>query len=357
MHPIGSETQPVHALRAGRAHVAKAHAKHRGEFHRTLINTLRSADAGAGAAATSTGASTSSSSAAAQLISAAATPTSVASASTQQQTDALLAQLLQSELESSLLLGQNGSSQSNPLSGSPSSFLAGGLSGASTQNPSLLLALMTSQLSGGGSATSDPFTAATSGAGSALSSLAAAASGAFGAPATTVSGALGAPVTTASEALSTPTATAGAGTPAKIYSSAQKNTLAQTLLPMIDKLAPQYGLSPNLVSAVIQQESGFQPNATSSTGAMGLMQLMPATANMLGVTNPYDPIANVQGGMKYLGGLLSHYQGDLTLALAAYNAGPAAVAQYGGVPPFAQTQSYVADIMSRLGLASQQPPG
>ena len=342
MRPIGSETQPVVAPRAGRAHAVKSHARHRGEFHRTLIDTVRSADAGAAAA-----------NAPASSPSGSATQTSAVSAATQQQTDALLAQLLQSELESSLFLGQSGSSQSNPLSGSLNSFLASGLPGASTQNPSLLLALMTSQLSGGGTATSNPYAA--TGAGSALNSLAAAASAALGASAVGPGAALGATATAADEALGAPAV--GAGAPANINSSAQKDALAQTLLPIIDKLAPQYGLTPNLVTAVIQQESGFQSNATSPAGAMGLMQLMPATANMLGVADPYDPVANVQGGMKYLGGLLSHYKGDLALALAAYNAGPAAVAQYGGVPPFAQTQSYVADIMARLGLSAQQSPG
>ena len=81
---------------------------------------------------------------------------------------------------------------------------------------------------------------------------------------------------------------------------------------------------------------------------MGLMQLMPSTAATLGVADPYDPVANLRGGMQYLGSLLKQYGGDLPLALAAYNAGPGAVNAYGGIPPYPQTQQYVADIMSQI---------
>ncbi|MHB1682733.1 MAG: lytic transglycosylase domain-containing protein [Bacilli bacterium] len=249
-------------------------------------------------------------------------------ASTQQQADALLAQLLQSELESSLGAWQTGSTQSSSASGFMSNPLTGGLTSSSTQDTAVLMAMLTAQLTGGASASS----------GAAASSSAVASSGSLTASA-------------AAAAVSALNASAiGNGTTVNGGPFVQNGNFAQTLLPLIDKLAPQYGLSPSLVAAVIQQESGFQPNATSSSGAMGLMQLMPATASMLGVANPYDPLANMQGGMKYLSGLLTHYHGNLALALAAYNAGPAAVAQYGGIPPFAQTQNYVADIMSRLGL-------
>lgn len=120
------------------------------------------------------------------------------------------------------------------------------------------------------------------------------------------------------------------------------------LQPVIASLAAQYGLSPQLVNALITQESGYNPAATSSAGAMGLMQLMPATAASLGVANPYDPVANLRGGMQYLSGLLKQYNGNLPLALAAYNAGPGAVSEYGGVPPYPQTQQYVANIMSQI---------
>jgi soluble lytic murein transglycosylase-like protein len=117
--------------------------------------------------------------------------------------------------------------------------------------------------------------------------------------------------------------------------------------PIIKQLASEYGLPPTLVTSLVQQESGFSPNATSSAGAMGLMQLMPATAASLGVTNPYDPVSNLRGGMQYLSGLLKRFNGSVPLALAAYNAGPGAVELYGGIPPYPETQSYVRSILSR----------
>lgn len=124
------------------------------------------------------------------------------------------------------------------------------------------------------------------------------------------------------------------------------------LLAWIDRLAPAFGLSPQLVQSVIAQESGFSPNATSPAGAMGLMQLMPGTAAMLGVRNPYNPLENLVGGMQYLGGLMKRYHGNVSMALAAYNAGPGAVDRYGGVPPYPETEQYVSDILSRLGGAA-----
>lgn len=110
--------------------------------------------------------------------------------------------------------------------------------------------------------------------------------------------------------------------------------------------ASAWGVDPALVKAIIANESGFDANATSRTGAQGLMQLEPATAASLGVTDAYDPAQNVWGGTRYMRGLLDRFHGDLRLAVAAYNAGPGAVEKYGGVPPYAQTQNYVQNVLS-----------
>jgi soluble lytic murein transglycosylase-like protein len=113
------------------------------------------------------------------------------------------------------------------------------------------------------------------------------------------------------------------------------------LEPLIAASASEQNLDPALLKAVIQAESGFNPFAVSRTGAQGLMQLMPGTAQALGVENAFDPIQNISGGSRYLRQLLDRFQGDETLALAAYNAGPGAVNKYGGVPPYSETQNYV----------------
>jgi soluble lytic murein transglycosylase-like protein len=111
--------------------------------------------------------------------------------------------------------------------------------------------------------------------------------------------------------------------------------------------ASKVALSPDLVEAVAWQESRLRPQVVSPAGAIGEMQLMPGTARDLGV-DPYDSRQNISGGAAYLSGLLKRYDGDMVRALAAYNAGPKAVDRYGGVPPYKETQDYVASILERL---------
>jgi soluble lytic murein transglycosylase-like protein len=111
--------------------------------------------------------------------------------------------------------------------------------------------------------------------------------------------------------------------------------------------ARRHGVDPDLVLAVAGIESAFQPRAVSPKGAQGLMQLMPATARDLGVKDPLDPVANLDGGTRYLRDLIALYEGDLTKALAAYNAGPGAVARHQGVPPYKETQDYVKKVLRR----------
>ena len=110
----------------------------------------------------------------------------------------------------------------------------------------------------------------------------------------------------------------------------------------------KYNISPNLLKAIAKVESGFQPNATSPAGAMGIMQLMPGTARGLGVNDPYDPEQSIMGGANFLRQMLDQF-GDVQLALAAYNAGPNNVTKYGGIPPFNETQNYVKKVFEYLG--------
>jgi soluble lytic murein transglycosylase-like protein len=125
--------------------------------------------------------------------------------------------------------------------------------------------------------------------------------------------------------------------------------------PLIETHAQHHGLEPDLVRAVIQVESGFNPYAVSPKGAMGLMQLMPATASELGVVNPFEPEQNIRGGVAYLKQLLARFDNKVELALAAYNAGPGAVDRYGQqVPPYRETQAYVKKITK--GRTAAGPP-
>jgi hypothetical protein len=123
---------------------------------------------------------------------------------------------------------------------------------------------------------------------------------------------------------------------------------------LVHKLAPKYSLDPKLVLALIEAESNFDPKARSPKQAQGLMQLIPQTAERFGVRDPWDVKQNLHGGMAYLRWLLDHFDGDVKLALAGYNAGEKAVERHGGIPPYAETQSYVKRIVKRLGTTAAQ---
>jgi len=115
---------------------------------------------------------------------------------------------------------------------------------------------------------------------------------------------------------------------------------------LIRKYSKMYGVDPSLVRAVMRHESGFNPRAVSPKGAQGLMQLMPETAALMGVSNPFDPEQNIAGGVGYLRFCLDRFNNDVALALAAYNAGPERVAKTGGVPPIPETQNYVKNVLT-----------
>jgi soluble lytic murein transglycosylase-like protein len=115
---------------------------------------------------------------------------------------------------------------------------------------------------------------------------------------------------------------------------------------LIAQAAARNGVDPAVLHGLIQQESGFDPNATSGAGALGLTQLMPSTATSLGVTEPLNPAQSIEGGARYLGQMLRQFGGNTADALAAYNAGPGAVQQYGGVPPYTETQQYVTKVLA-----------
>lgn len=115
---------------------------------------------------------------------------------------------------------------------------------------------------------------------------------------------------------------------------------------IVAKLSQKHKIDEKLVMAVIQQESNFNPKAVSKAGAKGLMQLMPPTAKELGVTNPFNPEQNLEGGVKYLSKMITKYRGNIVLGLAAYNAGAGNVDKYNGVPPYKETQKYIKNILA-----------
>jgi soluble lytic murein transglycosylase-like protein len=166
---------------------------------------------------------------------------------------------------------------------------------------------------------------------------------------------------TGAPAASTATATVASATPSATTASFAETLQAATTAPattgsagasqsspydgLIEQAAQRNGIDPALLHGLIQQESAFDPNSQSSAGASGLTQLMPGTASSMGVTNPLNPAESIEGGARYLSQLMSEFGGNTTDALAAYNAGPGAVKHYGGVPPYAETQSYVTKVL------------
>lgn len=135
------------------------------------------------------------------------------------------------------------------------------------------------------------------------------------------------------------------GSTAGSSSSTGKSQYMPAIETAIAKAAQKYNIDPNLIKAIVKAESGFNPNATSKAGAQGLMQLMPATAAGLGVTNSFDITQNIDGGTRYIKEKLTQF-GDVKLALAAYNAGPNSVIKYNGIPPYAETQNYVNTVLN-----------
>jgi soluble lytic murein transglycosylase-like protein len=187
---------------------------------------------------------------------------------------------------------------------------------------------------------------ASAGAGAGEAALPGAEPSAAGYPAATSSASLGlyAPQTTGVGSYADTAATsAGVGTAASAGSTTGTGT---AYAPLIEQAAARNGVDPAVLYGLIEQESGFDPGATSSAGALGLTQLMPATAAALGVTEPLDPAQSIEGGARYLSQMLRQFGGNTADALAAYNAGPGAVSQYGGVPPYPETEQYVSKVLA-----------
>lgn len=141
--------------------------------------------------------------------------------------------------------------------------------------------------------------------------------------------------------------TAGTGTSGSYTTS--------DLEAIFEEAANTFGVSKDLLKSIAKTESNFNPSATSKAGAMGIMQLMPATAQALGVSNPYDARENIIAGASMISSLLTKYNGNTSLALAAYNAGSGNVDKYGGIPPFAETQNYVQKVLAGIGEEIQIP--
>jgi soluble lytic murein transglycosylase-like protein len=150
-----------------------------------------------------------------------------------------------------------------------------------------------------------------------------------------------------------PTAVAYTAAPVGAGAAGESSAYA----PLIQQAAARNGVDPAILSGLIQQESGFDPSAHSSAGALGLTQLMPSTAASLGVAEPLDPAQSIEGGARYLSQLFHQFAGNTADALAAYNAGPGAVQQYGGVPPYSETQQYVTKVLGYAAAYSQSGVG